>query len=199
MPESVERTPLAAGKAAGATALLIVDMLSGWDFPDGEALLQQAGPIAPRIAALKARCRAAGVPTIYANDNHGRWRSDFRQVVAMALADGSRGAAIGRSLAPDADDYFVLKPKHSAFYETPLDLLLRHLRVKRLVITGVASDQCVLFSAADAKMRDYDVSVPRDCAAAQTEDRHARAIRHFDDGCCANTVVSAELELPRPR
>lgn len=163
----------------GGRALLVVDMISNWAFEDAEALLEQTAPIAPRIEALKARCKAAGVPVIYANDNHGRWRSDFRQVVAGALACSHAGAAIARRLAPDEDDYFVLKPKQSVFFSTPLDLLLQHLKVRRLLIAGVAGDQCVLTSAADARLRDYEVAVPGDCIASQTAERHARSLRHL--------------------
>src|SRR4051794_40631978 len=110
MPEAVQHTPLAEDRAACGCALLVVDMLSSWDFDDADALLAQALPIAPRIAALRRRCRAAGVPVVYANDNHGRWRSDFRQVVEAALQGDGDGARIARLLAPDEHDYFVLKP-----------------------------------------------------------------------------------------
>jgi nicotinamidase-related amidase len=196
MPAPEETTPLAEDRAAGETALLIIDMLSGWDFPDAQALLEHAEPIAARIAALKSRCRKTGVPVVYANDNHGRWRSDFRQVVAMAVAEGNGGARIAEQLAPDADDYFVLKPKHSAFHVTPLDLLLRHLHARKLVLVGVSSDQCVLYSAAAARMHDYTVVVPRDCVATQSDDRNTRAIRHFEEVLGLETTVSMDLELP---
>src|SRR5438270_12856154 len=99
MPEDPDRTPLAEDRAAGETALLIIDMLSGWDFTDAQSLLAQSVPIAPRIAALRARCRAARIPVVYANDNHGRWRSDFRQVVEAALEGEGDGARIARTIA----------------------------------------------------------------------------------------------------
>src|SRR5689334_4379090 len=105
----------------GPTALLIIDMISDWDFPDADGLLPQAMRIASAIAALANRFRTGQMPVIYANDNHGRWRSDFRQVVAAALNGKGGGAEIARALAPRPDDYFVLKPKHSSFHATPLD------------------------------------------------------------------------------
>ena len=192
----VERTPLAEDRAAGETALLVIDMISDWDFPDGDALLAQAAEIAPRIAALAGRCRSAGVPVVYANDNHGRWRSDFREVVAAALEGKGQGAAIARLLEPQRDDYFVLKPKHSAFHFTPLDPLLRHLRARRLVLSGVSSDQCVLYTAADARMHDYEAIVPRDCVATQTPERNAMALRHFAEVLGLETPDSAALAVP---
>lgn len=192
-------TPLANGTAAGATALLITDMISRWRFPEGRPLLLQAARIAPAIAALKARCRRAGVPVIYANDNQGMWRSDFRHVVEDALARGGTGARIALQLAPDDDDYFVLKPKRSGFFATPLDLLLRHLAVRRLIVTGVASDQCVAHTAADARLRDYDVVVPSDCIAANSADRNRRALRHLEEAVRVPTTPGPRIRLPAGR
>ena len=177
------------------TALLIIDMISGWDFPDAGRLLAGAAVIAPRIAALKARCVRDDVPVIFANDNHGRWRSDFRHVFEASLEAGGEGARIGGLLAPGDDDYFILKPKHSAFFSTPLDLLLKHLGAQRLVLTGVSSDQCVLATAADAKMRDYEVVVPRDAVASLTDERNERAVAHFDGVLGVPTTPAARVRL----
>lgn len=179
--------------------LVIIDMISGWDFPDAPKLLPHAAAIAPRIAALKARCRRAGVPVIYANDNRGQWRSDFRQVVREALAENGAGASIARQLAPDDDDYFVLKPKHSAFFATPFDLLLQHLQARSLIVTGVTSDQCVASTVADARMRDYEVVVPQDCIASQSAARNRRAVTHFDEVLQVSTTPSSRLRLPKVR
>lgn len=190
---------LAQHRAAGATALVIIDMISVWDFPDAPALLPQAAAIAPHIAALKARCRRAGVPVIYANDNRGQWRSDFRQVVREALAEEGAGALITQQLAPDEDDYFVLKPKHSAFFATPLDLLLQHLKATEIIVTGVTSDQCVVNTVADARMRDYEVVVPQDCIASQSAVRNRRAVTHFAEVLQVSTTPSSRLRLPRAR
>jgi nicotinamidase-related amidase len=187
---------LAPRRADGDTALLIIDMISGWDFPDASKLLRMSAPIAPHIAALKARCRRAGVPVIYANDNRGQWRSDFRRVVANAEQAGGPGGRIVAQIAPDDDDYFVLKPKHSAFFATPMDLLLQHLQVNRLILTGVASDQCVVTTAVDARMRDYEVVVPQDCVASQTAARNRRALQHFEEVLDIRTTAASRLRLP---
>lgn len=108
--------------------LLILDMISCWDFPGAPALLRAAARVAPAIARLKRRCVKTGVPVIYANDNSGQWRSDFKFVVQESLQSSVLGAQITRQLKPRSDDYFVLKPKHSAFFATPLEILLDHLR-----------------------------------------------------------------------
>jgi nicotinamidase-related amidase len=193
------KTPLANGAAAGGTALLIIDMISSWSFPDAVALRQQAARVAPAIAALKARCRRAGVPAIYANDNHGMWRSDLRHVVDDSLSHSGAGARITEQLAPDEDDYVVLKPKHSGVYATPLQLLLQHLKVKRLLLTGVASDQCVLNTAVDARMREFEIVVPGDCVATQSAARNRRALRHFEEVLAVPTTPGARIVLPRGR
>ncbi|MFS2047347.1 isochorismatase family cysteine hydrolase [Variovorax sp. Varisp41] len=186
---------LAPERAAGQTALLIIDMINCWDFPDAEKLLPCAASIAPRIAALKARCRRSGVPVIYANDNRGRWRSDFPALAQEALRQGGPGAEIASALKPDADDYFVLKPKQSAFFGTPLELLLQHLKASRLILTGVASDQCVLVTATEAGMRDLAVVVPRDCVASQSTARNALVLRQIEEFQKLPTTPSTRLRL----
>ena len=203
MPRTSRSGPSAATSPPGIaatgdgheSALLIVDMISGWDFPDAAPLLRQASPIAPCIASLKKRCLASGVPVIYANDNRGQWRSDFRHVVRAALDQKGAGAAITRQLEPSDDDYFVLKPRHSAFYATPLDILLAVLGTRRLIVAGVSSDQCVLQTAADARMRNLEVVVPRDCVATQSAARNRRAITHFEEVLSVKTSPSRSVRL----
>ncbi len=196
MPVKPDRAPLADRAASGAIALLIIDMISTWDFIDAAKVVPGAIAIARRIGVLKQRCARAGVPVVFVNDNRGRWRSEFRALVRLSIEESETGAAIAEHLQPDDDDYSVLKPKHSAFYATPLDLLLRHLRVNRLLITGVASDQCIVMSAAEARMRDYEVIVPRDCIADLTPARSARALRHLAVVHGIATTPSKAVRLP---
>lgn len=184
-----------APKPGDGLALLIIDMISNWQFKDADRLLPAAHGVAPAIARLKHRCQAQGLPVIYANDNLGQWRSDFRQLVDEALVGPPLGAALTQQLLPGPDDYFVLKPKHSAFFATPLELLLQRLQVGRLIVTGVASDQCILTTAAEARMNDYGVMVPSDCVATQTKERNQRAIRHFDEVIKVRTTPAARLRL----
>jgi len=197
MPVAPERTPLAGRRAARATALVVIDMFSAWDFPDADALGRAAIRAAGCIAALKRRCDGAGVPTVFVNDNRGRWRSDAPGIVAESAVASRTGAAIAERLRPGEQDYFVLKPKHSAFFATPLDLLLRHLRVRRLFISGVAGDQCVLLTAIEARIQDYDVIVPADCVGSQTVGRNATALRHLMRAHKVATPQSRGLRLRR--
>ena len=103
-------------------ALVLIDVINQFDFPQAEALLRFAMPGAARIAELKERARRAQIPTIYANDNFGRWRSDFRQQIETCLKKSRRGRQIVELLRPDEDDYFVLKPMHSGFFSTTLEV-----------------------------------------------------------------------------
>jgi nicotinamidase-related amidase len=155
-------------------ALLIIDMISDWRFPDADRLLSKAEEIAPRIADLKRSCRGIGAPVIYVNDHFGDWRRDFAGLVRVSLE--GRGRAVTERLLPDPQDFFILKPRHSAFFATPLDLLLRQLDVCQVMATGIAGDQCILASVMDAKLRQLDVLVPAECIASQSEERNAAAI-----------------------
>jgi nicotinamidase-related amidase len=176
-------------------ALLIIDMINAFDFEGAPAMLPRALAAARSTAQLKQRARKAGVPAVYVNDNFGRWRSDFRSTLAHCLRDGVPGKPIAELLKPRDDDYFVLKPKHSGFQFTTLDVLLEHLGVETLILTGVAGNFCVLFTAHDAYMRDYRLVVPIDCIASQTEDDDRYAIAHMAKVTKAHTQPSSEIDL----
>jgi nicotinamidase-related amidase len=152
------------------TALLLIDVINDLDFPGSHGLIQQAEAMAGRLAALKRRASAASVPIIYINDNFGQWRSDFRQTVAHCTSRTSPGRKVSTRLRPTARDYFVLKPKHSAFYQTCLGLLSEQLGAKTLFLAGFATDSCVCVTASDAYVRDYALVVPRDANAALTQE-----------------------------
>jgi nicotinamidase-related amidase len=147
-------------------AVLLVDVINPLDFPEADQLLPHAVPAAKKLAELKERAKTAGVPVIYANDNFGRWRSDLSAVVERCREPGCKGRPLVERLHPGVEDYFVLKPKHSAFFATTLDTLLRYLGTETLVIGGFAADICVLFTANDAYMRDLRVVVPADGVAS---------------------------------
>jgi nicotinamidase-related amidase len=180
---------------AHSVAILLVDVINDFEFPEGEALLALAGKALPQIEALLARAREAGVPVIYVNDNFGHWRSDFRATVARCSDPVRRGAALVRRLAPRPEDYFVLKPKHSGFFQTPLDLLLQTLQTEVLVICGFATNSCVTVTAHDAYMRGFRVLVPRDTTAANSERLRADALRHLELTVHAETASAAQLQL----
>lgn len=176
-------------------ALILLDVINAMDFEGAERLLPPALEAAPRIAALKARAKAAGIPAVYVNDNFGRWRSDFRSLIAHCMNPELPGYELVRMLLPDEDDYFILKPKHSGFFSTTLDVLLGYLGVKTLIITGFAGDICVLFTANDAYMRDFHLVVPCDCVASNDPEDNRRAVRQMRGALKADVTPSAELDL----
>jgi len=173
------------------TALLLIDVINDLEFDGGEKLLAQALPMAAALSKLKARAKASGIPAIYANDNFGRWRSDFPRLVQHCLGQKIRGKPIVAQLAPDPDDYFVLKPKHSAFYQTNLDILLNYLGVSTLILTGMAADICVLFTANDAYMRDLHLIVPPDCVASERAEQNRLVLKLMQ------RVLKAEIKPSR--
>lgn len=179
------------------TALLLIDVINDLEFDEGDALLPYAIPMAQRLLALKRRLQAANVPTIYVNDNFGRWQSDFNKQVEHCLHDRVRGQPIAELLRPDEDDYFVLKPKHSGFYSTGLDILLRYLGVRRLIITGIATNICVLFTANDAYMRDFELVIPTDCVAANAAEENRHALEQMRRILKADIRPSTALELSK--
>ena len=176
-------------------ALVLIDVISDLDFPEADQLVHYALPMAKQLQALKRRAKAAGIPAIYVNDNFGRWRSDFKHLVDHCLRPDSRGRQLVQLLQPDEHDYFVLKPKHSAFFSTSFDLLLKYLEAKALILTGLASDICVLFTANDAYMRDYHLFVPEDCVAANTTQANEYALRQIRDILKGDTTPSEQLLL----
>lgn len=176
-------------------ALLIVDVINDLEFAGGENLLIHALPMAAALAALKRRAKAAGIPAIYANDNFGRWRSDFPKLVEHCLKDNVRGSPIVAQLAPEEDDYFILKPKHSAFYQTNLQILLDYLGVRTVILTGMAGDICVLFSANDAYMRDLRVFVPGDCIASEDAEQNRQVLMLMQRVLKAEITPSTDLNL----
>ena len=178
-----------------AVALLIIDVLNDLEFDGGKELLPAAVSMARALARFKQRAHAAGVPCIYVNDNFGKWRSDFHQQLKHCLEDDVRGRPVVEQLIPHEDDYFVLKPKHSGFYHTTLPLLLEYLDVQKVILTGIATDSCVLFTASDAYMRDLAVVVPADCVAAIDHTRHEYALDQMRNALKADTRPSTEIDL----
>ena len=178
-----------------SVALLLIDVINDLEFDGGEALLAHALPMAMHIAALKRRAAQVGIPAIYVNDNFGRWQSDFAKLLAHCLHDGVRGQPLASQLRPESEDYFVLKPKHSGFYATTLDILLRHLHVTTVILIGLTGDICVLFTANDAYMRDFHLVIPADCVASQDAEENRHALLHMQRVLKADVQPSTALDL----
>ena len=177
-----------------SAVLILIDVINDLEFEGGEALAQHAMAIADNIVALRKRAKRAGVPIIYANDNFGRWQSDFTKLIEHCLQDDVRGRPLAQLLTPDSDDYFVLKPKHSGFYSTTLDTLLAYLNARTLILAGLAGNICVLFTAHDAFMRDFHLVVPSDCVASNTPQDNHYALQHLQAVLRADIRPSTEID-----
>jgi nicotinamidase-related amidase len=177
-------------------ALLLIDVINDFDFPGANQLLRYARPMARNLLRLKRRAYKAGVPVIYVNDNFGRWKSDFRRTLDHCARCG-RGRDVVRLLRPEEKDYFVLKPKHSGFFSSALETLLRYLQTHTLILTGVAGNFCVLFTANDAYMRDFNLFVPSDCTVSNTKRENDSALR-LKKFLKADTRRASRIMLRRP-
>jgi nicotinamidase-related amidase len=175
------------------TALLLIDVINDFDFPGSDDLLRHALPAARKMVRLKKRMHAAGVPVIYVNDNFGHWQSDFREQIERCADDSCKGNEVAKMLLPSRADYFVLKPKHSGFYSTSLDVLLGFLGVDTLVLCGFAGDICVLYTANDAYMREYQLIIASDCIASESDAGNKAALKHMRTLLKARVVVSSRL------
>ncbi|HXS76623.1 MAG TPA: isochorismatase family cysteine hydrolase [Terracidiphilus sp.] len=176
-------------------ALLLIDVLTTFQFPDGDAILQGALKVRDALLKLKTRARQAGIPVLYVNDNFGDWRSEKEVLMGRCLE--AKGSQFVRPLLPDSEDYFVLKPLHSAFYMTPLEVLLRHLEVETLILTGLSSNSCITVTAHDANMRGFDIYIPPDCSCARNSEEHSQALAQLKAMAGADIKRSPSLNLPR--
>src|SRR5258708_23173559 len=178
-----------------ALSLVLVDVINHFEFPDGDRVLGHDLSIGPRIARLKKRARTEGIPVIYVNDNFGQWRSQASELVDYCLGPEARGVKFVEQIKPDKEDYFVLKPMHSAFYQTPLEVLLRYLGATTLILAGLATNSCIICTAHDANMRDLGLIVPSDCSASRTPTEHKEAIQHIKVMTKAKVARSTSLKL----
>lgn len=175
------------------TALIIIDMINKMDFEGGENLLQNTRSITEPIKELKIQAKQRGIPVIYVNDNFGLWQEDLNDLVEECRK--GQGSEIVDELLPAKDDYFIIKPKHSGFFGTQLSILLNQLGIRKIILTGIAGDICVLFTANDAYMREYELWVPSDCVASEQQQDNKQALSIIERSLFANIENSTELNI----
>ena len=190
-----KHNPAARPDQDGKIALLLIDVISDFEFEDGDKLHKNALPAAKALAGLKERAHDAEVPVIYVNDNCGKWQEDFDHQVTEIVERSSRGRDIAEILRPDKQDYYVLKPQRSGFYETPLAVLLASMDVSDVIVTGFTTDICVLFTAHDAYMRGLSVRVPSDCTAAAKKEYHKTALALLERVAHVDIGESSDIEF----
>lgn len=178
----------------GRAALIIIDMINCLDFPGAKRLLPRAMTAARKIAQLRTWINSRGWPVVFINDNFGQWHSEKNLLVEQARRDRPKLIDL---IAPAESDYFIIKPQFSGFYSTNLPVLLPRLGIRNLILTGLATDICVLFTAADAHMRDYEIWVPRDTVAAESEERGQWALDIMAQTMGAETAPSSALSPER--
>jgi nicotinamidase-related amidase len=191
----IKGMPFAQFSHHSPAVLILIDVINHFEFPDGEKVFQRALPIASKLSRLKKRAQAAGMSTIYVNDNFGQWRSDVSKILDYCLRPEAIGRSFVEQLQPDKNDYFILKPMHSGFYQTALEVLLRYLDASTLVLCGLTTNSCIVCTAHDAKMREFELYVPSDCSAARTAKEHRQSIEHIRMMTDAKVTVSGSLRL----
>ena len=145
-------------------AVLVIDMLNTYEHEDAEALVPNVADVMDPLTGLIATARDRDdVDLIYVNDNYGNFTADFDDIVDAAL-HGERPDLV-EPIAPDENCLRLLKVRHSAFYASSLDYLLRRLEARRLILTGQVTEQCILYTALDAYVRHFEIVVPSDAVA----------------------------------
>jgi len=171
-------------------ALLIIDMFTLFDFPEAGQAKPEALKAAGHIERLAQHFRKRDHPVIYANDNFANWQMDFKELVKLCLTTEGESSAIAKLLQPEHGDYFVLKPKHSAFLATPLTVLLAKLGVRELVIAGMTAESCITATCFDANAREYQTIVVQE-AVAGIGSRKTTALRVLEESKAATVLKIA--------
>ncbi|BAC11981.1 isochorismatase family cysteine hydrolase [Oceanobacillus iheyensis] len=156
------------------TAVVFVDLINDFQFDGGDDLLHHTKQILPNVIKLRSFAKENNLPIIYVNDHYGLWQADFNKVIDYCTNEKSK--EIIDKIKPDEDDYFLIKPQHSAFFQTPLHSLLIELERNHVILAGIAGDICILFSAKDAYMYKIDMSIPKNCMASEQEENNNYAL-----------------------
>ena len=175
------------------TALLIIDMMNKMNFDGGEDLFNHSIEMVENLVALEKRVKKAGIPVIYVNDNFGQWQDNTQNIIDECLKN--RGKTVVEKILPEDNDYFIIKPKHSGFFGSQLDILLHKLGIDNLILTGIAGDICVLFTANDAYMREYNLFIPKDCIASELISDNENALHIMKRSLQADISKGEELDL----
>ena len=191
----VKKNAKAGRLRTSSTALILLDVITDFEFDDGDELLKRTRRMAPNLARVSDRARKSKVPVIYVNDNFGKWQEDFKTMAEHFADPAAKGHEVVQILQPHTDDYYVLKPHRSAFYSTTLELLLRDLKAKKLIITGITTDICVMFTANDAYMRGFELLIPSDCVAAVKTAHTKQALEFIRRVLKADTRVSSKISF----
>ncbi len=175
------------------TALVVVDVLNPYDHEDADVLARSMAAVVEPIVALVDRARDEDHPVVYVNDNYGHWNSSSQKLLDAALA-GSHPELV-EPLSPPEDAKFVIKARHSIFYETPLEYLLRQFEIERIMLCGQVTEQCILYSALDAYVRHFEVAIPTDAVAHIDADLAGAALQMMGRNMRADVQRAADCRF----
>jgi nicotinamidase-related amidase len=179
--------------AGSKTALIVVDMLNRYEHEDAQPLIASVRRTLPAMRRLLERAREAETPIVYVNDNYGDWSAGRAELSEQAL-DGAVPPIV-EPILPEEEVAFLVKARHSVFFETQLDYMLRHQGVGRIVLIGQVTEQCILYSALDAYVRHYSIVIPRDAVAHIHEDLAEAALRMMEVNMAAEITTAADCAL----
>lgn len=183
------------GADPSRSALIVIDMINTYEHEDAELLVPSVEEVVPVLTELLGRAREADVPVIYVNDNFGLWRSHHGELLDAALSQPN--AHLITPIRPDDRSLFVMKARHSVFFETPLSYLLWSLGVGHVVMTGQVTEQCVLYSALDAHIRHLEVTVPKDAVASIHPHLASAALEMMERNMGARILTAKEVDFQR--
>jgi nicotinamidase-related amidase len=172
-------------------ALLVIDILNDFNFKHGKTLATHTQKIVEPLLKLTNYSREKDIPVIYINDHYGLWQANLDKIYNHCQNEVSN--SIIKPLCPNEKDYFLIKPKHSAFFGTALHMLLHEIGVNTLIITGVAGNICVLFTANDAYMRNFNLIIPEDCVASVSNEDNLYALKMMKNVLSATIIHSSNF------
>jgi nicotinamidase-related amidase len=175
------------------SAVVVVDMLNPYEHEDADRLVASVRDALPAMRELLARAREQDVPIVYVNDNHGDWSACRPELVQRALR--GRAPELVEPITPPPDVGFVVKARHSIFYQTQLEYLLRQEEIERIVLVGQVAEQCILYSALDAYVRHFAVAVPRDAVARIHDDLADAALQMMGRNMRADICEAGDCTL----
>jgi nicotinamidase-related amidase len=178
---------------SNATALVVVDMLNPYEHPEADRLAERVARALPGFIDLRDRADQGETPIVYVNDNYGDWNSSAQELAEAAI--NGRHPELVEPVLPREGHSFVIKARHSVFYETPLEYLLDQMGVDRLILAGQVTEQCILYSALDAYVRHFRVVIPTDAVAAIYDHLAEAALEMMERNLSAELCTAGECSL----
>ena len=190
------------------TALLMIDMQNGFLSARSPLFIDGAPATVPACARVIDHCRSQQIPVFFVTRSYAADGSNVERTRHAAWEAGGKPLSPGCAKELSADmpedfgrtshDYSIVKPRYSAFFATELDLILRRLGIKKLILAGTTTPNCIRTTCYDAISLDYEVIVLRDCTSSKTPEIQRSNLRDMQ-AIGAEILDSAELISKLPR